>query len=1223
MCGCELWESYRGTSFRIVQLFAQDIEEPLFFPKLATMLYTVSAPGETMITFERHNATNLYRVSSASPGGDGYLVFYLIAGDATDALTAAQTWHDAIGYYVFLKQEPADLDSFVIALASFFAGASPARTSWAWLSFTPEANGAIEGTIIHSTEDAGLAAAETNAPSVPQLHNYAVNLMRQALLGTVEPPSDDIAKFTLVHPPVATKAADNEASDFQNIAAFSRDVHLSLTGPNRGCIMGKISASDFAVEGWVGLYYFIQGATSIVPQFYPVVNVYPSTPVMFAMSFDPLDQLNPDRTYLQFTDEQREPVQAANAVAEYKEEPLPPFVMDSKFRTIYGERIGLLPVTAPVPPGRRGARLVQQPLPDGGYYIAPDGDFMMVLLSDNSGSSSEREESNLLLGVSGLESIAFREESPTVEGNYVSFFPFMPAYVPVFPLLKSETQPSSASVDNMSLITSRKDCVTSWITVGPPLTPTDVLYFAQPDGAALYREEDGAGSDGNILTYFAATAAVLPDPKTTTCFPVAPVTTVVPATDEFGPDFIRNFELQILSPTRRAIIQQVSTSLSQASESASDDDDATEKYGTTPQGFLTKVDGFQWKELLLASNTDVNTGTVQSLAFTDLNPTLQAAFQTNQQFLVITSDTYLKEGGTKFQNTIPIEGWPFFIDVSLNEVGNYRNVIISKFSEGSVTERVRDTRLWTDPTNFNSTEDDNLNKLSSWLVAYIENARERAAHDAAFANFVEIVDDPEWNGILALNVTIGLSDFPPELKGLLAGIDLERFAAHHFGINVNFVQPDGNGGLEMVPQSSMFGLIDYVDESLAASNIQNVEESQSTAKEFAPVVLEANGNPPFYEQPYQFVVLTLQVVFSNSEIKNFTSTIKLTINQLFSEAVRNPDSSDLEANAIILDGSYEDHNGARSYVFNIRKSIYFRLIGKVVDHVEIIKAQFSTLQSIPVPGTTDEIVQSRFSFWGTMGFYNVADDFDIFSFDSLSYASMYVDMSFALSAPETPLFGFNPAAMTFDPLGSKARNNSVFKNFPLQLRGVVYNGNSTGRPTDMGFMAVKTPLTGYSNSIDNTWYALSFTLNLGTPGALAASLGFTAQMYAAWSPVFDTRTKNPISVNFQLPRGGGNKSQLSLQGVLQLAIRSIKFNTTLDDETGNRAFLLIFERIALRVLGLNLPTNATLDAVLFGNPDPDSTPGSLGWYFAYNKTTTSALASTREQKQLPIKSEVE
>lgn len=1192
------------------------------------MLYTVSAPGETMITFERYNATNLYRVSSASPGGDGYLAFYLTAGDAADALTAAQTWHTAVGYYVFLKQEPADLDSFAIALDGFFAGANPARTSWAWLSFTPEANGVIEGTVIHSTEDAGLAAADTNEPLAPQLHDCAVNLMRQALLGTVEPPSGDIAGFTLVHPPVAAKAASNNSvPDFQDISAFSHDVHLPLTGPNRGCIMGKVAASDLAAEMWnVGLYYFIQGKTSIVEQYYPVLNVHPPTQTLFAMSFDPLAPCNPTRSYLEFINEQGEEAQQVGASPE---PPLPSFVMDSKFRTIYGEKIGLRAVTAPPPPGMRGARLVQQYLPYGGSYTAPDGDFLIVILPEDSESGTKREESNLLLGVSGLESIAFRDNkqdgSPTqmVDGNYISFFPSMPAYVPAFPLLEPDAQQAPTGGAVPPLITRRERCLTSWVTVGPPLPPADqdVRYFAQPNGAALYTEEDGAGGDGNILQYFGATAAFLPTPEQTTCFPVAPVTTVLPATDEFGPDFIRNFELQILSPFRRSMIQQVSAGLHQAPES--DNVDATEKYGTTPQGFLTKVDGFQWKELLLASNTDVNTGTVQSLAFTDLNPTLQAAFQTNQQFLVITSDKYLKEGGTKFQNTIPIEGWPFFIDVSLSEVGNYRNVLISKFGEGSVSERVRDVRLWTDPTNFNSTEDDNLNKLSEWLVAYIENARERANHDDAFANFVEIVDNPEWNGILALNVTIGLSDFPPELKGLLAGIDLKRFAAHHFGININFVQPNGNGGLEMVPQSSMFGLIDYVDESLASSEIQTVQVAQSKTTELDPIVAEADDAPPFYEQPYQFVVLTLQVVFSNSEIKNFTSTIKLTINQLFSEAVRNPDSSDPDANAIILDGSYEDHNGARSYVFNIRKSIYFRLIGKVVDHVEIIKAQFSTLQSIPVPGTTDEIVQSRFSFWGTMGFYNVADDFDIFSFDSLSYASMYVDMSFALSVPDKPLFGFNPAAMTFDPPGSKVRNNSVFKNFPLQLRGVVYNGNSTGRPADMGFMAVKTPLTGYSSSIDNTWYALSFTINLGTPGALAASLGFTAQMYAAWSPVFDTRAKNPISVNFQLPRGGGNKNQLSLQGVLQLAIRSIKFNTTLDEDTGNRAFLLIFERIALRVLGMNLPTNATLDAVLFGNPDPDSTPSSLGWYFAYNKSTTAALAATQEQKQLPMKSEVE
>src|SRR6185503_18788975 len=41
--------------------------------------------------------------------------------------------------------------------------------------------------------------------------------------------------------------------------------------------------------------------------------------------------------------------------------------------------------------------------------------------------------------------------------------------------------------------------------------------------------------------------------------------------------------------------------------------------------------------------------------------------------------------------------------------------------------------------------------------------------------FLALVDNPAWNGILALRVDVGLENFPDDLKGLLAGIVQEDF----------------------------------------------------------------------------------------------------------------------------------------------------------------------------------------------------------------------------------------------------------------------------------------------------------------------------------------------------------------------------------------------------------------------------------------------------------------
>lgn len=1158
-----------------------------------------------MITFERYDATDLFLLDSASPIGGGFFAFYELSGTAGQTLSIAQTWSDTVGYYLFLREQPTDLSAFAASLAEYFAAAVPVHTGWAWLLFDSGQSGAaaITGTLIDAIAD-GESIVVAQEVSL-RLHGYNAPLKQGAPVQAIAVEADNIAEFRFAYPPVPSSPAPN----------FASDLRIPLLGAQRGCLMGETTISDFsntAQTGWnIGIYYFVQGAAGIVSQYYPVFVPLPGVQVMFQMSLDPVDQFNPDRTYLQFTDVAFRLVENPDAPSQFSIESVGASgILRSSFRTIYGEHITLQPVTN-TSNGGRPAKLVLQPLPPehgAEAYFTPDGDFRMVV----DAAQTNRDQHELMLGLSGLESVRFRAGNTVGEDNGVlSFFASQAAYIPAFPLL------GVVAESEQPLLT--REYLTAWITLRPPLqsgTVFDTVYYAQPDGAPLYGETELSKAiqpgSADMLAYFPAAAAVLPQPSAATCFPAAPIATATPATNEFGAGLLRNLELQILSPCRRATIQQFIT----APETlALLRNSSAVQYGATPQGLLVQTEGFQWKKLLLARNTDSSTGAVQELSFTDLNSTLQAAFQTNQQFLVITSDTYLKEAGTLFSNTISIEGWPFFLDVGLNGPGlDYRNILIFKFGEGTVAERVRDVRLWTDPADFNRTDDDNLQKLSAWLTNYIESAKERARHDSAFAHFAALVDNPAWNGILALNATIGLSEFPPELKGLLAGIDTARFSAHHFGIDVNFVQSDGVS-LHMAAQSSMFGLIDYVDESVSAEGFagtrraalraQAQQRSVSVPQNDEPTqgaLAEVREFPPYYETPYEFVVLTLQVLFSNSEIRNFSSTIRLNVNQLFGEAVRNPtDATGPEVNAIILDGMYEDHSGSRSYVFNIRETVRYNLVGRVVDYVEISKAQFSTLQSLPVPGSdTDEIVQSKFSFWGTMRFFSVAEDFDIFSFERLVFAGMAVDMSFALSDSAHPAFAFNPGGMTFDMAGSEARDGSVFKNFPLQLQGMAFNGNSTGRPQDMGFMRVKTPLTNYSTAIDNTWNALSFTLNLGTPGALAEAIGFTAQLFAAWSPVYSPANNNPIDVSLKLPRGGGNKNQLSLQGVLQLTIRSLKFNTTLDDE-GNRAFLLLLERVALRVLGMGLPSNATLDAVLFGNPEPGQSARNLGWYFAYNR----------------------
>ena len=169
---------------------------------------------------------------------------------------------------------------------------------------------------------------------------------------------------------------------------------------------------------------------------------------------------------------------------------------------------------------------------------------------------------------------------------------------------------------------------------------------------------------------------------------------------------------------------------------------------------------------------------------------------------------------------------------------------------------------------------------------------------------MDIVTSDAWNGIIALQVDIGLDDFPDDIKGLLGGIDLSQFNGHHFGIDVNYVQL--TAGKLTAPKSSLFGLISYYDAAYARANGINIGNSGSSS---SPINPGADG--------YNFTVLYLQVVFNNSVITDFNSLIRLSATSWFGEpAVANC--------TIDLIGSYEEHDNKPTYSFTTKKNQYYQ-----------------------------------------------------------------------------------------------------------------------------------------------------------------------------------------------------------------------------------------------------------------------------------------------------------
>ena len=186
--------------------------------------------------------------------------------------------------------------------------------------------------------------------------------------------------------------------------------------------------------------------------------------------------------------------------------------------------------------------------------------------------------------------------------------------------------------------------------------------------------------------------------------------------------------------------------------------------------------------------------------------------------------------------------------------------MIFKYCDQSLQDRVKNIQYWTNPDQFNDTSDNGLPNISNWISDYIQKGADKYSEQGVndYYKFYTVATDPNWKGVLALKVDISLTNFPKELQGLLAGINLDEFNAHHFGIDLSVVE-NNDGTISMQPTSSLFGLIDYEDDTF-----QMFDSNIDTYKAKATINTSVD---------YVYNVLLLKVLFNNSKITNFNSYI--------------------------------------------------------------------------------------------------------------------------------------------------------------------------------------------------------------------------------------------------------------------------------------------------------------------------------------------------------------
>jgi hypothetical protein len=1158
-------------------------------------------------------APALYWLTDASlPQGYGIaLLLHGIAGPP-QTIDLTQSWRQYPGLYVMTGKKPAagSEETFIAALRQLENAYGPdLRFVWLADATAPAAKWRPATVLVAQT--AGAPSGTISAPAQLPFGSYIVGLAAGL---TIAPTSDG---FSLSGGGAWAFSLRTPSSVW---ALSAPATAISFAGAQAGCVLLNLALPQDNGHGGVDDYTRLDAgfrfavkdpdhieAGLLLSLRYPVFAGVPAGGVNFDCLFDPALPLSAARTRLAY---------AAGAPAHV-----------SYYRAALGYGVSMTPQPGdPLPaglafhlrPGSLHALASDDPL-----YLGPIGSFAISVAGGKGGAGGPANPAARLgCGISGTEYFGLS----TAGGALISFTPGGDAYAPLLgappPRPGAPLQPALTGL-----------ATSPWAAL-LPAQGQQAWYYAQPDDAALYRVR-GAGGASSLTPYLVyVELAAGGVGGATKSYPMVPYAGVSAA----GLGLYTALEAQTLSPTRRAALTPQSLSGGGSGAVAA----------VTPQGLLStfSTDYTNWKLLTLVPLPPQGGATVPpALAFNNLGGAFRQALQTNQLFMVA-ADGALLGGAADFnywitdaaledldalppetrppdavlatlrasarartpqvglasftamlrgvltqseQQYVPvitqysvyfevvIGAWRFRLSPSLwGAQPAAPTIMIFKFAKSDLRSLVRDSASWTWPAAAGD-----VAATRDRILAIVDDAEAKVTASGGQSNpldfFVNnVCNDPAWTGVIFLNAQAPFDSMPEELRGLAAGIDAAKFRAHHVGLSLTPAQVDAVTGALSLGASSFFGLIDY-------------EAPDDIAQTF---------------DDFDFKVLQLQVLFRNSAVADFAGRIELFVNRLFGDTVTLVGSR--HYNNLILLGSYQRQKGGGGhYVFATGDSNLYACRGAVLDNVEVLRAQFNTLAASP---SGDERVHARFLMWGRLRFKQL-EGFDLFSFGYtvnqqgdrtgegyLAFGGLAVEMQFSPSDPTARVFAFNAGDINFDVSNSVARPTGLFSRFPLKLTGLL-RGEPGQTPKDRGFEPVETPLA--QPALDAGWYALTFAVDLGTLGALAAEAGLVVTLLAAWDA---TEGRPAVNVGLQLPGSQGLKSLPAIEGVLQLGFQSISFDADGALATPpNPAYVMRLRHFALRLLGWKFPPGQA-DIYLFG--DPEASPGqngALGWYAAYLK----------------------
>lgn len=894
------------------------------------------------------------------------------------------------------------------------------------------------------------------------------------------------------------------------------------------------------------------------------------------------------------------------------------------------------------------------------YYLTPAGKFYLASEGGNGTLAEAGPESGsnwLLCGATGTEFL-----KATVTGGSADAFYFMPGQ----PAFSTPSQSQQAASNTPTFLDSvGGNVTTSWVQY---ITSAGE-YVSQPQESPLFQQEgsgpaklEGQETAGDLTVYtlnfnplasWSASVVASANPKAAVGPVSGPPVPMVPyagvslsTTQGPGPVPYKTMESNALNPTRKNAYSnaQPQPKMSDKALAAVSDDDL--KYSMMPQGLLAGLTPDTvpvWQTLRIAKSPS------GILEFLNLGNDIRQTLLQNQIFAVISTTTSGQNPLFTFAGSsqqINIADWIFNLTpdgTRSSDAEQTPPILILKFyPKQSISDLVNDMRFWSLPDTFNA-PGFTAAQAQAYLQKMIQdacsavykgectdgepNGGATADPTSLYYNFYQAVTDPNFSGLLAVNCNMQLDALPLAIRAILGGMtktppgggppvsNIDAFRVHHIGVQINDTDPQS--GTPTLTQSSLFGLVDY----------EKPQDSETKA-----LATAADG----IGVDYSFEVEYLRALFTNSELRQFSCKINLTVNSLFDTDVKLDSDSDTDTdsdsdNVVVITGSYQAHSGDDDnsgqssgqdvYSFVAEGNFAFTFDSNpYLKSITLTKLQFSFLQETPVTGDgggggTTTTIESRFSIWGNMVF-NELNVLDIFSFEKLSFADLGIGVKYNLTTFEAPpqpppppvtsvpTLTFSPGDLRFDLAQTTNRDadgTGLLSLIPFKLKSFLYSEKADQTIESLKYFSFSSndKIPALANLKDTFNFALIFDLDLGSMGALVGSLAaFKFSIIIGWL----SGPQGGLALGVQLPQADG-KLEIKIEGVLTISIQEFKlqYQTITGTGTprdGEQIFVLGMHNSYLELLGMRLPPGTALfDFALFV---PAEDAQQLGWIAAYN-----------------------